>query len=115
MSSATEPNSPQDMDHLDRAVRAATQSGHRPLSDTVQGITSMLEDPEFDMHQLERLFEADPALTAQALRVAHPAVVAQTESRRQHVAVDIDRAAFVVEDHVVDHGTGSHPLGVVAA
>ena len=77
MSSATEPNSPQDMDHLDRAVRAATQSGHRPLSDTVQGITSMLEDPEFDMHQLERLFEADPALTAQVLRVANSAVFSQ--------------------------------------
>jgi len=77
MSSATDPGSQPDMEHLDRAVRAATETGHRPLSESVQRITTLLEDPEFDMHQLERLFEADPALTGQVLRVANSAVFSQ--------------------------------------
>lgn len=69
-----------DLSALDRAVLQSVNTGHRPLSENVLEITRMLDRNDFDVYRLQRLFESDPALTAQVLRVANSPVMANGRS-----------------------------------
>ena len=69
------PSGAPDLNRLDEAVRTSVLTGHRPLNDTVLQITSMLSRDDFDVYRLQGLFESDPMLTAQVLRVANSPVM----------------------------------------
>ena len=64
-----------DLIALDRAMRDSVANGHRAMPDNVLAITALLDHGDFDIAQLQRLFERDPGLTAQVLRVANSAAI----------------------------------------
>jgi HD-like signal output (HDOD) protein len=55
------------------AARLASFDGLRPFSDVVQRLIDHVSSPDFNLDEVRRLIESDPALAARILRVANSA------------------------------------------